>query len=74
MESDARNHTSVVHELVNYIFSAQIPQLNASVVGARRNHARVKRELRGSHPVGMTFERLTELSLVNVPNLNELVI
>ena len=59
---------------MNNCLSSKVPKPDASVVATRGDHARVKRKLRGSHPVVVAFERLAELALMHVPDLHQLIV
>ena len=74
VELDARDHTCMVHELMHDCLCAEVPQSDAAIVTARGDHTGVEGKLRGSHPIRMALEGLTELALVHVPDLDELVI
>lgn len=52
----------------------QIPKLDHSVITTRGYHSWIDRKLRGSHPIGVTFECLSEFALVDVPDFDQLVI
>ena len=74
MELDTGYHTTVVKELMHDILRAQVPQFYRAIVTTGGDHARIHRELRGSHPVSVAFECKVELTLFHVPNLDQLIV
>lgn len=64
----------MIHELMNHGAGTYIPQFDAAIIATRGDHARIIRKLRGSYPVRMTFQCQAELTLLHIPDLNQLVI
>ena len=74
VESDSRDHASMILERMNDLLSRQIPQFDSAIVTTWGDHSRVKGELRAPYPILMPSQCLSEFKFIYVPHLHELIV